>query len=112
MDGFSVRQHIDEAGTLVVIAAAFGPDWFTTMREVRHRLEQPHVKCHVDGDAPGLADNELLVRWATSAELRARAAAQEARQAPLEALLRRQVAAERAAEQRQELEDAGQSGLF
>lgn len=111
-DGFSVRQHTDGAGTLVVIAAAFGPDWFATMREVRHRLEQPYVKCHVTGDAPELADNELLVRWATSAELQARKAAEARRQAPLKKLLRSQQALERAEDGRQALEDAGQSGLF
>ncbi|WP_172607907.1 hypothetical protein [Streptomyces spongiicola] len=38
---------------------------------------------------PRLADNELMVRWATSAELQARRAAQEARQASLKAQLRR-----------------------
>ncbi|MET8696848.1 hypothetical protein ABZV65_30410 [Streptomyces bauhiniae] len=111
-DGFSVRQTKDETGTLMVIAAAFGPDWVTTMREIRHRLEQPYVKCHVDGDAAGLADNELRVRWATSDELRARKAAAAKRQAPVLELRRRQEAEERAAEERAELEAAGQSGLF
>lgn len=101
------------AGTLLVIVGAYGPDWFTTMREARHRLEQPYIKCHVDGEAPRLADNELLVRWATSAELQARAAIQEASQAPLKALLRQgEAQQQRAEEQRQALEDAGQSGLF
>ncbi|MGY5009937.1 hypothetical protein ACWCY6_17910 [Streptomyces sp. 900105755] len=75
-DGFAARQHVNETGTLLVIVGAYGPDWFTTMREARHRLEQPYVKCHVDAEAPGLADNELLVRWATSEELQARKAAQ------------------------------------
>ncbi|MET7572027.1 hypothetical protein ABZT04_26510 [Streptomyces sp. NPDC005492] len=111
-DGFAARQHVDEAGALFVIVGAYGPDWFTTMREVRHRLEQPYVKCHVDGEAPGLADNELLVRWATSAELQARKAVQEARQAPLKALLRQDEARQRAEEERQSLERAGQFGLF
>ncbi|MFF4057640.1 hypothetical protein ACFYZ0_18025 [Streptomyces sp. NPDC001708] len=111
-DGFAARQHVDAAGVLLVIVGAYGPDWFATMREVRHRLEQPYVKCHVDGDAAGLADNELLVRWATSAELQARKAAQEARQAPLKALLRKGEAQQRAAEERLSLERAGQFGLF
>ncbi|GAA5070453.1 hypothetical protein [Streptomyces similanensis] len=111
-DGFSLRQHVDEAGTLVVIAAAFGPDWFATMREIRHRLEQPYVRCHVSSDAPELADNEVLVRWATSAELRARKAAIEAQQAPLKAALRRQEAEQAAEAERLALEVAGQSGLF
>lgn len=111
-DGFAARQHVDGSGALVVIVGAYGPDWFATMREARHRLEQPYVKCHVDGDAPGLADNELLVRWATSEELQARKAAEEERQAPLKALLRQGEAQQRAAEERQALEDAGQFGLF
>ncbi|MGA5127775.1 hypothetical protein ACPCAG_31295 [Streptomyces pseudogriseolus] len=111
-DGFAARQHVDDSGALVVIVGAYGPDWFTTMREARHRLEQPYVKCHVDGDAPVLADNELLVRWATSEELQARKAAEEKRQAPLKALLRQGEAQQRAAEERQALEEAGQFGLF
>ncbi|RZU28217.1 hypothetical protein EV284_6383 [Streptomyces sp. BK022] len=111
-DGFSVRQTVDETGTLVVIAAAYGPDWFANLREVRHRLEQPYVKCHVDGNAAGLADNEVRVRWATSDELQARKTAAAKRQAPVRELLRRQQAEERAAEERAELEAAGQSGLF
>ncbi|MFJ4880114.1 hypothetical protein ACIP93_33570 [Streptomyces sp. NPDC088745] len=111
-DGFSVRQHIDADGTLVVIAAAFGPDWFATMRDIRYRLERPYLKCHVDGDAPELDVHELRVRWATSEELRARAAAEEKRQAPVKAMLRRQSALQRAEEERQSLEAAGQSGLF
>ncbi|MEU6462185.1 hypothetical protein [Streptomyces sp. NPDC046976] len=111
-DGFSVRQTSDAAGTLIVIAAAFGPDWFATMRAIRFRLEQPYVKCHVTGDAPGLADNELLVRWATSAELQARKRAQAQAQAPLVRQFRHQEAQRRAEEKRQALEVAGQSGLF
>ncbi|MFD7501554.1 hypothetical protein [Streptomyces sp. NPDC059850] len=111
-DGFAARQHVDDAGALLVIVGAYGPDWFTTMREVRHRLEQPYVKCHVDGDAPGLADNEVLVRWATAEELQARKAAQERRQAPLKALLRQGEAQQRAEDERQSLERAGQFGLF
>ena len=111
-EGFSVRQHTDGAGTVVVIAAAFGSDWFATMRQIRHRLERPHVKCHVTGDAPELADNEVFVRWATSAELQARKAAEAKRRAPLTKLLRRQQAQERAEDGRQALEAAGQSGLF
>lgn len=111
-DGFAARQHVAEDGTLLVIVGAYGPDWFATKRKVRYRLEQPYVKCHVDGEAPGLTDHELLVRWATSEELQARKAAQEARQAPLKALLRKAEAQQRAAEERQVLEDAGQFGLF
>ncbi|MFF7838854.1 hypothetical protein ACFZC6_08565 [Streptomyces ossamyceticus] len=111
-DGFAARQHVDDAGALLVIVGAYGPDWFTTMREARHRLEQPYVKCHVGGDAPELADNELMVRWATSAELQARKAAQEARQAPLKAQLQRGEAQQRAEEERQSRERAGQFGLF
>ncbi|MFE3646105.1 hypothetical protein ACFXOM_34885 [Streptomyces sp. NPDC059169] len=111
-DGFAARQHVNATGALLVIVGAYGPDWFTTMREARHRLEQPYVKCHVDGDAAGLADHELLVRWATSAELQARKTAQGARQAQLAALMRQQETQQRAEEQRRALEDAGQSGLF
>ncbi|WP_328491217.1 hypothetical protein [Streptomyces zaomyceticus] len=107
-DGFSVRQHTEEDGTLVVIAAAFGPDWFGVLSMISHRLVQPYVKCHVTGDSPVLAENELLVRWATAEELQERRAHTEQRQAPLKAALRRQAAAE----ERQALEDAGQSGLF
>ncbi|MFD9190316.1 hypothetical protein ACFWCA_19060 [Streptomyces phaeochromogenes] len=111
-DGFSVRQHVDEAGTLLVIVGAYGPDWFATMREARHRLEQPYVKCHVDGNAAGLADHELMARWATSAELQDRRASAKRHQAPLKSLLRRQKAEQRAAQEQEEHEAAGQSGLF
>ncbi|MET8717430.1 hypothetical protein ABZV52_30140 [Streptomyces sp. NPDC004735] len=111
-DGFSLRQHRAEDGTLVVVAGAYGPNWLRTLAEVVGRLEQPHVKCIALAEAPGVAEHEVLVRWATSEELRARKAAQEARQAPLKALLRRQEAEERAAEQRRALEAAGQTGLF
>ncbi|MFB6629933.1 hypothetical protein ACFCWY_08565 [Streptomyces sp. NPDC056362] len=111
-NGFSLRQHTEADGTLVVIAAAFGPDWFGTLTMISHRLEQPYVKCHVTGESPVLAENELLVRWATSEELRARRAYEEQRQAPLKAALRRQAAVQRAEEGRQALEDSGQSGLF
>ncbi|MFE0058731.1 hypothetical protein [Streptomyces sp. NPDC059003] len=111
-DGFALRQVHDTAGTLVVVAGAYGPDWFATMREIRHRLEQPYVKCTVLSDAPGLADHEVLIRWATSQELQDRKRALAQQQAPLIALLRQQDAAEKAAAQRQVLEDAGQSGLW
>ncbi|MGG7574184.1 hypothetical protein [Streptomyces sirii] len=111
-DGFALRQHHDETGTLVVIAGAYGPDWFVTMREIRHRLEQPYVKCTVLSDAPGLNDHEVLVRWATSQELVNRKRAQAQAQAPLVALLRQQDAAAKAAAERQALEDAGQSSLW
>jgi len=66
----------------------------------------------VRGQVDGLGDHEVIVRWATSEELQARKTAEERRQAPLKAQLRRQEAGERAKAQRQELEDAGQSGLF
>ncbi|MFI5990337.1 hypothetical protein ACIBAC_00585 [Streptomyces sp. NPDC051362] len=112
VDGFSTRQARDDAGVLVVIAAAFGPDWFATMREIRHRLEQPYVRCHVDGDAPGLADNELMVRWATSAELLARKEHTARETAGVRQLLREQQARQDAETHRQALEAAGQSGLF
>ncbi|MFI9078717.1 hypothetical protein ACIGW8_19950 [Streptomyces sioyaensis] len=111
-DGFAARQHVDDAGTLLVIVGAYGPDWFTTMREVRHRLEQPYVKCTVDGDASGLGEHEVLVWWATPEELQARKRAQAQQQAPLIALLRKQDAAPKAAAERQALEDAGQAGLW
>ncbi|MGW1275574.1 hypothetical protein ACWD4V_01265 [Streptomyces tsukubensis] len=111
-DGFALRQHFDEAGTLVVIAGGYGPDWFTTMREIRHRLEQPYVKCTVLTDAPGLDVHEVLVRWATSAELQNRKRARARSQAPLLALLRQQDAATKAVAERQALEDAGQSALW
>ncbi|MEU5978478.1 hypothetical protein [Streptomyces sp. NPDC047315] len=111
-NGFAARQHVDDAGVLLVIVGAYGPDWSATMREVRHQLEQPHVKCHVDGEAPVLADHELLVRWATGAELKARRAAQEARQAPLKALMRQQEAQQRAENEKRDLERGGQFGLF
>ncbi|MFE3139711.1 hypothetical protein [Streptomyces scopuliridis] len=111
-DGFALRQTHDTAGTLVVVAGAYGPDWFATMREIRNRLEQPHVKCTVLSDAPGLADHEVLVRWATSQELQDRKRAQAKRQAPLVALLRQQDTQAKAAAERQALEEAGQSGLW
>ncbi|MER0484559.1 hypothetical protein ABR737_40585 [Streptomyces sp. Edi2] len=99
-------------GEPVAVVGAYGPDWCTTMREVRHRLEQPYVKCTVDGDASGLGDHEVLVRWATPEEAQARKRAQAQRQVPLVALLRKQDAAAKAAAERQTLEDAGQAGLW
>ncbi|MFF8789145.1 hypothetical protein [Streptomyces sp. NPDC015125] len=111
-DGFAARQHVNAAGTLIVLVGAYGPDWFTTMREVRHRLEQPYVKCTVDGDASGLGDHEVLAWWATSKELQARKRAQAQQQAPLLALLRKQDAAAKAAAERRALEDSGQAGLW
>lgn len=103
--GFSVRQRYAETGVLVVVAGAFGPSWIRTLSEISGRLEQPFVKCTVISEAPGLGDHEVLVRWATSKELQARKAAAARRQAPITAALR-------AGEQRRELEDAGQTGLF
>lgn len=111
-DGFSVRQHTAENGTLLVVAGAYGPNWLRTLAELSGRLEQPYVKCVVIAEARGVADHEVLVRWATSEELQARRRAQEARQAPLKALLRCKEAEQRAAELRLEFEAAGQSGLF
>ncbi|MFF0481889.1 hypothetical protein [Streptomyces sp. NPDC004435] len=111
-DGFAVRQHTDRAGTPVVIAGAYGPDWFATMREIIHRLEQPYIRCTVLTDEPGLADHEVLVRWATSAELQERKRAQTRAQAPLLALLRQNQAAAKADAERQALEDAGQTSLW
>ncbi|MFJ4084979.1 hypothetical protein ACIP2Z_39300 [Streptomyces iakyrus] len=111
-DGFSTRQHVDENGTLVVIASAYGPNWVRTLAEITGRLESPHVKCTVISDAPELDDHEVLTRWATSEELQARKAAEEQRQAPLRKQLRAQQAVEDAEERRLELEAAGQSGLF
>lgn len=61
---------------------------------------------------PEISDHEVAVRWATSADLRARKAAEEKRQAPLKQQLRRQQVRERAEGERRDLEDAGQSGLF
>lgn len=104
-DGFSVRQHYDEAGTLVVVAGAYGPNWLRTLAKISGRLEQPFVKCTVLSEAPGVGDHEVLVRWATSEELQARRAVQAARQAPI-------IDAQRAEEERQAREAAGQSGLF
>ncbi|MEE1764457.1 hypothetical protein [Streptomyces sp. SP18BB07] len=107
-DGFSVRQHRGEGDALVVVAGAYGPNWLRTLAEISGRLEERHIRCTVIAEAPAVADHEVLVRWATSAELQARTAAREARQAPLRRLLREQ----KANEQRQALEDAGQPGLF
>ncbi|WP_435057581.1 hypothetical protein [Streptomyces sp. bgisy060] len=111
-DGFALRQHTDADGTLVAIAGAYGPDWFATMREIHYRLERPYVRCTVLTEAPGLADHEVLVRWATSAELQERKRARARTQAPIAALLRQQEAAAKAAARQQELEEAGQTGLW
>lgn len=111
-DGFSVRQHRAEDGTLVVVAGAYGPNWLRTLGELCGRLESPHVKCAVRDQVPGLGDHEVTVRWATSVELQARKSAAALRAAPVVASLRRQEAEQRAAEERQALEDAGQSPLF
>ncbi|MFK0279458.1 hypothetical protein ACIQVL_03155 [Streptomyces sp. NPDC090499] len=103
-DGFSTRQHHQD-GTLVVIAGAYGPNWIRTLAEIRGRLESPHGKCTVISEAPELGNHEVIVRWATSAELQACKAAAVKRQAPLRQQLRAQEAA-------QALEAAGQPGLF
>jgi hypothetical protein len=104
-DGLSLRQGFDAAGTLVVIVGAYGPNWSQTLTEITDRLESRAVKCTALRDVPELADNELMTRWATSAELQARKAAQ----APQ---VQGQAAQQAAAEERHALEDAGQSGLF
>ncbi|MEU5748285.1 hypothetical protein ABZ804_22435 [Streptomyces sp. NPDC047726] len=101
-DGFSVHQHYDEDGALVVVAGAFGPDWVQTLTKIVDRLEQPFVKCTVIKEVPGLGAHQVLVRWATSWELQVRR----------QANARQQVARGRAADERQELEAAGQTGLF
>ncbi|MFG2162835.1 hypothetical protein [Streptomyces olivaceus] len=104
-DGFAVRSVRAPDGTVLTVAGAYGPDWVMTMAQIRHRLEQPYIRYTVTDDAPGLADQELLVRWATAEELAARKQATAARQAPLVALLRRQQA-------EQDAEDSGQASLF
>lgn len=111
-DGFALRQIHDTAGTLVVVAGAYGPNWLRTLAEITGRLEQPYLKCAVLYGAPDLADHEVLVRWATSQELQDRKHAQAKQQAPLVALLRQQDTEAKAAAERQALEDAGQSGLW
>ncbi|MEV8344500.1 hypothetical protein [Streptomyces niveus] len=104
VDGFSCRQY-HEGDTLLVAVGAYGPNWLRTLAEVSGRLESPHVRCTVRGQVDGLGDHEVAVHWATSEELRARKAAAAQRQAPLRRQLREQQAV-------QELEAAGQSGLF
>ncbi|MFF2928058.1 MULTISPECIES: hypothetical protein [Streptomyces] len=104
-DGFSVRSYHAPDGTLLTVAGAYGPDWVMTRAEIRNRLEQPYIRYTVTDDAPGLADHEQLVRWATGEELQARRRAAAARQAPLVAQLRRQ-------QSEQDAQDAGQSALF
>ncbi|MFM9629770.1 MULTISPECIES: hypothetical protein [Streptomyces] len=111
-DGFSVRQHTDAAGTLVVIAGAYGPNWVRTLAEISSRLESPQVKCTVISEALDLGDHEVITRWATSEELQARKAAQQERHASRTADFARQEAQKRAEEERQALEATGQSGLF
>ncbi|MFE5866839.1 hypothetical protein ACFQ77_40720 [Streptomyces virginiae] len=104
-DGFAVRSHYAPDGTLLTVAGAYGPDWVMTRAEIRNRLQQPYIRYTVTDDAPGLADHEQLVRWATAEELRARKRAAAARQAPLVAQLRRQ-------QSEQAAREAGQSSLF
>ncbi|MFD3890820.1 hypothetical protein [Streptomyces microflavus] len=104
-DGFSVRSYRAPDGTLLTVAGAYGPDWVMTRAEIRHRLQQPYIRYTVTDDAPGIADHEQLVRWATAEELRARRREAAARQAPVLALIRRQ-------EHEQDAADAGQSALF
>lgn len=69
------------------------------------------MRCTVIAEAPSAADHEVMIRWATSTELQDRSAHAQA-QAPLVALLRQQDAAANAAQERQAIEDAGQSGLW
>ncbi|MGY1502988.1 cell envelope integrity protein TolA [Streptomyces sp. QTS52] len=111
VDGFSVRQH-HEGDTLVVATGAYGPNWLRTLSEIVGRLESPHVKCTARGQVDGLGDHEVAVRWATSEELQAHKSAEAQRTAPLRRQLREQQAVQDAEEHRQELEAAGQSGLF
>jgi hypothetical protein len=92
VDGFALRQQYDEQGAYVVVAGAYGPDWLRTLAEVSGRLEQRHIRCTVIAEAPGVADHEVMVRWATPEELQARDAAAAKRQAPLKALLQQPVA--------------------
>ncbi|AJC60203.1 hypothetical protein GZL_07653 [Streptomyces sp. 769] len=77
-----MRQHHDETGTLAVIAGAYGPDWFATLRGIRHRPEQPHMMSTVDAEPTELSDQEVLVRWATSAEFQQRRHAHGLRHRP------------------------------
>ncbi|MFZ3557122.1 hypothetical protein [Streptomyces sp. BH055] len=109
---FATRQDHDQDGTYVVVVGAYGPDWLATLGKMRGHLEYPHGKCFVDYDAPCTADHEVMVRWATSAELQAAKSAHKQRQAPLIEQRRQREAEEKAAAARQALEDAGQSGLF
>ncbi|MGW0033044.1 hypothetical protein ACWDXD_24910 [Streptomyces sp. NPDC003314] len=111
-DGFATRQLVDADGVLVVAVGAYGPNWLRNLEEIGSYLERPHVRCTVLGEAPGIEEHEVLVRWATSEELRARRASQAARTAEVVAGLRRQEAAQRAEEGRRALEAAGQAGLF
>ncbi|MGD9482929.1 hypothetical protein WDH52_06640 [Streptomyces sp. TRM70308] len=104
-DGFAVRSVRDRHGTVLTVAGAYGPNWVMTMAQIHYRLERPYVRYTVTGDAPGLADHELLVRWATAEELAARKRAATFRQAPLVAHLRRQQA-------ELDADAAGQSSLF
>ncbi|MYW67214.1 hypothetical protein GTY65_24555 [Streptomyces sp. SID8379] len=83
-----------------------------TLRKLRGHLEHPYGKRTVDAEAPDTGDHEVMVWWATSAELQAAKLAHAKRQAPVVVLLRQQEAQEKAAAARQALEDAGQSGLF
>ncbi|MER6256248.1 hypothetical protein ABT224_33355 [Streptomyces sp. NPDC001584] len=104
-DGFSVRSYLTPDGTLLTVVGAYGPARVMTRAEIRNRLQQPYIRYTVTDDAPGLADHEQLVRWATGEELQARKRAAAARQAPLVAQLRHR-------HSEQDAEDAGQSALF
>ncbi|GHH54966.1 hypothetical protein [Streptomyces candidus] len=104
-DGFAVRSYRAPDGTPLTVAGAYGPDWVMTRAEIRNRLQQPYIRYTLTDDAPGLADHEQLVRWATAEELQARRRDAAARQAPLLSLLHRQ-------QKEQNAEEAGQSALF
>ncbi|RZF02684.1 hypothetical protein [Streptomyces albidoflavus] len=110
-DGFAARQVVVD-GVLLVVVGAYGPNWLRTLTEICGRLESRHVKCTAEAFASGLADHEVLVRWATSAELRARAQAQAERAKDVRDLIRQLDARSAAEEELRAREAAGQSGLF
>ncbi|MDW8804336.1 hypothetical protein P1P68_05905 [Streptomyces scabiei] len=105
VDGFCTRPHHTPDGTLLTVAGAYGPNWTATLAEMQRWLQQPSVGYTPDGDAPGLREHELLIRWATLEERQARRQAAAERQAVRRAEERRQQA-------EQEAEAAGQSALF
>ncbi|MFF4283013.1 hypothetical protein ACFY0Z_30050 [Streptomyces kronopolitis] len=108
-EGFCVRNFRTPAGILVTVVGVYGPDWVMTSAAVKHRL---NIRYTTTGEAPGLEVHESMVRWATATELRARRRHEQARVAPVAALIRRQEARARAEAAQQALADAGQGGLF